>query len=215
MVHVAIRVGGNAGAGDLDDLFAGAKGQRFLGTAFHAAGEFALGKTRCAQGAFHDSGSQRLAVFVCRDFERAGYHAVAAADADGRVIADGTVRLFLESPDKTGRRTSGFQAVVALLLDEDRCSLALELVDDGIGLFIGSTLGVQDSQVVELLVGCRQSVDFVAGQLAFAAANAAGCVKEHAHGVGMRAEGFASCLYRRGKRNARACGAQQSEECST
>ena len=136
-----------------------------------------------AEGALHDAGREGLVVFIGRDLERAGDHAVTTAYADRLVVGYGPVAVLGEGADETGRGAGRFQAMVALDLAVERPLGARDVritVDHGIRLGIRAPAALQHRQVAEWLLGCRQLVDLVAGLFALAAADAAGGVEKHA-----------------------------------
>jgi hypothetical protein len=161
------------------------------GTDLHATRQLSLFDSRLAQGALHHSGGKRLVVFVGRDVERAGDHAVTAAHTERRVVADRAAGVLFERLYEAGRSTRRLQTVVALFLDIQRFaafSKRGELVDHRIVRRVRPTGLFEDIQIVEGRVGVGQFVDCVAGLLAQTAADAARGVVKHAEAAGVAGE---------------------------
>ena len=133
MVLVASREGVQALPGDPQQVGAGAIDQGLNGTGAHAARhrQLARGDQRLTQGALHDPGGQGLIVLEGRDIKRAGDHAVAAAHADRAVPNDPALLGLGKGPDETGRSAGRLQAVLALVLAEDRARRARDACRSG------------------------------------------------------------------------------------
>src|SRR5512138_1180599 len=108
VVHVAARVGVDAGLRDVEQLVALAEGERAGGADLRARGLEPLRLAIRTERALADARRDRV-VLVLRDLERAGDHAVPAAEAVLRVVDDRAARQLVHGANRAGRRAAGRQ----------------------------------------------------------------------------------------------------------
>jgi len=175
--------------------------QGFRRAHFHAGRGAALFQGPLgAHGALHDPGREGFGVFVGRNLERAGDHAVPAADAFPGIVGHRTLGGFFQGANDAGRHAGGVLAMQALHLDVERlvgaCGGGIT-VYDGIGFGIGPPHLVKHACLaIGSKVSMRQPVLFRARPFTTAAADAEGRVGQNAEPVriqfGMRCGRFRS-----------------------
>ena len=219
VVHVLVGVLVDARARLVEQLRAVPELQGTGGAHLRARGHLAFRLTRGAEGALPHI---RLCLLVLklRDVERAGDHAVTAAEAAIARVGDRAGRALLEGAGRTRRHAGGLDAVHALRLGEPHGhGLWLrrglwEPVDHREGVLIGAARA-REHDIVACVDRFTERVCFGAGRLAGAAADAARRVDEHAAGVGA---GDGNCG-RRGPRcrhqRGGACGVDLEERAAT
>ena len=195
MIDVTARIVFQALVGEREQVGPLPEGNGFHRADLDTAGQFALLRDPfVAEGTFHHPGRDGVVVFIGRDLEGAGHHAVPAPDALAGVVVHRAVFLFRQGPHDAGRGTGRILAMHALDLDKGGNQLVafvdfpgIVAVDDRITFFVRATLAVQDGQVIEGLLGLRQPIDRLAGLLAFAAPDAARQVHQASIGILRRA----------------------------
>ena len=114
VVDITTRVLVDASPSESEQIISLSVGERFGRAGFHTAGEESFYDPGITEGTLSNPGGQGLVVFVGRDLEGAGNHAVATADADRLVIGHGTGFGLFEGAHETSRGAGRLQTVIAL-----------------------------------------------------------------------------------------------------